>query len=242
MELLAELKVQINTKGILVRYKNLHTKTEKRNYFLQDGYIWELIEMIENSTDENQKIKYKHKLIEAISLLIKYDWDRSKNEITSSEVKKANNIIIFLVMLTGFFFIWYLLITNISSKDTFILMALFILFPLFIPFICFIINHFKNSFFKSLIFQLIIFIVSIVLYFSLNTLLLNDTTIPLLFSIGLFSCILLISLYNSLQIYSSTESYTYYEVAEAIIKSLTDSSSEKNIQSIIINIQSPKHE
>ncbi len=88
--LLSELKVRINTKGLMLRLNNLNSEQDKNDYFMQDGYIWELIKKIEISNGKSQKDMLKQKLVEAISLLIKYDWDRSKHEITSNQVTKFN--------------------------------------------------------------------------------------------------------------------------------------------------------
>lgn len=70
--LLTELKVRINPYG---RYKNS---------YLKDSHIWNCISNIENCIEKDKdadKVNVeKKKLINYLSLLLKYDWERSKKE------------------------------------------------------------------------------------------------------------------------------------------------------------------
>lgn len=70
---LEELKVRLNAYGIGLKDNN------DVKYYKIDAHIWRIIENIEknkNSLNENKKL-----LIEYLSLLLKHDWERSKNEI-----------------------------------------------------------------------------------------------------------------------------------------------------------------
>lgn len=50
------------------------------DYFLKDAYLWESIESLENPSIEERQEKIDNLIVE-ISLLLKYDWERSKNEV-----------------------------------------------------------------------------------------------------------------------------------------------------------------
>lgn len=72
---LSELKVRLNAYGM-----------KSNSDYEKDGHIWGIIRKMEN-TDYNQK-EYsgdfevdKKLLVEYLSLLLKYDWERSKNEV-----------------------------------------------------------------------------------------------------------------------------------------------------------------
>lgn len=67
-EVIVRLKSQINPYGY-----NLELKYNEE-YYLQDGHIWDLLE---KSDLENKK----EDLIYFLELLLKFDWERSKNEI-----------------------------------------------------------------------------------------------------------------------------------------------------------------
>lgn len=78
---LTELKTRVNPYGKLLN------DTKSEDYYLKDGHINLLIEQIENEitlNSEECKVnleKHKAKLVSYLSLLVKYDWDRSKREI-----------------------------------------------------------------------------------------------------------------------------------------------------------------
>ncbi|MEG2250852.1 MAG: hypothetical protein RSD09_04655 [Bacilli bacterium] len=101
-KILIDLKVRINTLGIKDR-ENIPDSTEdKERYFFKDSYIWYLIEKTEEEIDSNfpndKFLKlYKTQLVLSISLLLKYDWDRSKEEI---EAKSENKYELSLIVLT----------------------------------------------------------------------------------------------------------------------------------------------
>lgn len=67
-ELLTQLKMRINSRGF-----------EKDDY-LQDSHIWKSIVILENH--ENCSKKEINKLIHYLSALLKYDWERSKMEVS----------------------------------------------------------------------------------------------------------------------------------------------------------------
>lgn len=134
---ITKLKVRINPKGMFMRNSNEFNLDDKLDYFEHDAYLWETIELIENTPDYKMKKTLVSNLIELISILIKYDWDRAKSEISFSSVSKAK--------------IWYYLLLSIQIIGVFILNILclnttcwlfilsvncitYILYPLLLPY------------------------------------------------------------------------------------------------------------
>lgn len=135
---ITKLKVRINPKGMFMRYSNEFNLDDKLDYFEHDAYLWETIESIEIAPDLKMKKTLVSNLIELISILIKYDWDRAKSEISFSSVSKAK--------------IWYYLLLSIQIIGVFILNILclnttcwlfilsvncitYILYPLLLPYV-----------------------------------------------------------------------------------------------------------
>lgn len=80
---LTELKVRINAYG----------QNSEGNYpeddnldFTKDEHLWKIISKIENMKDENEFEHNKTILINCLSCLLKFDWERSKEEVRSSKV------------------------------------------------------------------------------------------------------------------------------------------------------------
>lgn len=72
------------------------------DYFLKDAYLWESIESLENPSIEERQEKIDNLIVE-ISLLLKYDWERSKNEVHT--VFTPNFLSLYLAILYALFFI-----------------------------------------------------------------------------------------------------------------------------------------
>lgn len=86
---LTRLKVRINSNG----------KIDKKSY-IEDGHIWQLIENLENSSfDISEYEKQKEYLIDTLSLLLKFDWERQKREVLGSHIKKMHIIFFTCVLL-----------------------------------------------------------------------------------------------------------------------------------------------
>lgn len=72
--LLTELKVRINAWG--------NSTNKECHSFFEDSHIWEIIDKLEEKRPKKDFLRLKQKqLIEYISVLLKYDWERSKKEI-----------------------------------------------------------------------------------------------------------------------------------------------------------------
>lgn len=67
IQIINELKTQLNPYG-----KNMEFK-KTVEYFKYDGHIWDLLELDEDKIDYDQLVYF-------IELLLKYDWERSKQE------------------------------------------------------------------------------------------------------------------------------------------------------------------
>ena len=79
--LLSELKLHINAYGMMQKKKGTDGSSEFN--YLKDDHIWQLITTLEKKNYDSFNAN-KNKLINYISLLLKYDWDRSKDEVKSS--------------------------------------------------------------------------------------------------------------------------------------------------------------
>lgn len=72
-EILVELKVNINPYG-----------KGKDTAYMEDGHIWAMIEKLEGIQETQDKDEFsrdKNKLIDYLSYLLKYDWERAKYEV-----------------------------------------------------------------------------------------------------------------------------------------------------------------
>ena len=121
---------QFNIGGILVRLKVRINAFGKLNVndCERDSHIWLVIRVLETTKSYDEFVIYKSKLIELLSLLLKYDWERAKREV------KGNILTFFEISLLCFsgcvyiilyFFIWKLNF-NISFISCFILIGMII--------------------------------------------------------------------------------------------------------------------
>ncbi|ANU69621.1 hypothetical protein A4V01_12105 [Erysipelotrichaceae bacterium I46] len=240
--LLSELKVRINTKGLMLRLNNLNSEQDKNDYFMQDGYIWELIKKIEISNGKSQKDMLKQKLVEAISLLIKYDWDRSKHEITSNQVTKFNRMTYLLLVLTVILVIGYIFSVKDIKFDLAFALLMIIGLPIIIPFIYLWLdneyhnyrdydnlnNHNKKKLYNveinrmsSLLSGLAIMVVIELVYFIFSNAF-EENTWHATLALIIMSAMVYLSHYVSVQAYSELSIYSYFKVAESIIKSIPE--------------------
>lgn len=96
-ELINRLKIHLNPygKNFPIQYKN------KENYYLKDGHIWDELE---------KKTINKNLLMSYIELLLKYDWDRTKEEINfkfENIVEKLINYIFIFISSSMFYIIFF---------------------------------------------------------------------------------------------------------------------------------------
>lgn len=102
---ISALKIRINTRGIKqmsIDTSEINDTFKKEEYFCHDTYIWKLINDYEQGKVTNENILcYKNTLINCISILLKYDWDKSKNEIrvSASEILNKTMYIILTLLL-----------------------------------------------------------------------------------------------------------------------------------------------
>lgn len=145
--LLTELKVRINTYGY---------KKESEKDFLKDAHIWNLIaEMEDLSEDEfgnasHQLKKYQNRINDYISLLLKADWERSKNEVNGNykRVWYIGATAFIIVSLTG-----VLIFPNINEAVTIshnnLIMAMILSDVLIVVLITPLINYICKRYKKS---------------------------------------------------------------------------------------------
>lgn len=88
---LAKLKVRINPYG-----------RGQKNDYIHDSHIWELIDKIEVNPCKGLR-ENKERLVFFLALLLKYDWDRAKEEVNGS----ISNVILFVTLAFGIFFLSY---------------------------------------------------------------------------------------------------------------------------------------
>lgn len=90
---LTALKVRINANGKVAIFN------EELSY-MEDSHIWELIKKLENtSLSVSEYEEQKDNLINTLSLLLKFDWERQKQEVSGSHIKKIHMIFYICVLL-----------------------------------------------------------------------------------------------------------------------------------------------
>lgn len=83
---LTRLKVRINANGKIALLNNDVS-------FFEDSHIWQLIDKLENSNLSNSNYKKEiNNLVNALSLLLKFDWERQKEEVRGSDMKRLHMI------------------------------------------------------------------------------------------------------------------------------------------------------
>ena len=109
---LTRLKMRINANGVKTIITEKEGNNKKRaGRYLNDAHIWKLIDELENPESIEKFEDNKKKLFLYLSALLKYDWERAKQEVKGSELDSLQ--IVFSVLSSGIF-LW-LLYTN--EKD-----------------------------------------------------------------------------------------------------------------------------
>ncbi|MHC5216682.1 hypothetical protein ACYSNR_08445 [Enterococcus sp. LJL128] len=129
---LNDIKLRINPFG--------HSKWKERisiRWARYDGYLWSVIEEIEGKlADPNFDLeKYKRDLVYCISLLLKLDWERSKNEIKGNSNKWITYGVVLITWMITFIFLGdsiKSILTSTIDKNIPSIMAVAVLF--FVPF------------------------------------------------------------------------------------------------------------
>lgn len=84
---MVKIKVRINAFGM-----NKMKKT-----YLYDAHIWELMDEIEHSNMSDKDIEKKQaQMVEYLSLLLKYDWERTKKEVKGHVVSAVSWLLVIL--------------------------------------------------------------------------------------------------------------------------------------------------
>lgn len=91
---ITKLKSQINPYG-----KNMDIKNSKP-YYMKDGHIWDILDKHEIDYD---------RLSLYIELLLKYDWERSKSEVSFNPIKVINRVLNFLLFFSSLYCIYHII-------------------------------------------------------------------------------------------------------------------------------------
>lgn len=105
---LTKLEMNINPYGRTVHADYMH-----------DGNIWTAIENVQNSDGEEEFVKNKRLLLNYISLMLKMDWERSKEEIKG--INKMGISIILSIIMYVYLFFYYFVIWGLKNVDGYIL-------------------------------------------------------------------------------------------------------------------------
>lgn len=88
---LTKLKVRINANG-----------NGKRHSYYEDSHIWKMIEKLTDSEDEEKFEREKELLVNYLSAMLKYDWERQKREVLGSATSKIK-IFLSIVIIAAIF-------------------------------------------------------------------------------------------------------------------------------------------
>lgn len=118
INILTELKVRINAFGNEISFK-----------YSDDAHIWELIKELEAGKCYGENLNRKQKqLIEYLSLLLKFDWERSKKEVRENIYEIASRMIF---ICSGIYFAVSIIICNknnsISNFDLLSMVGMFVI-------------------------------------------------------------------------------------------------------------------
>lgn len=100
-----------NVRMVLVKLKsriNAYGYRQEENY-LSDGHIWRQILLLDKSKEleDIEFAREKERLIIYLSLLLKYDWERTKNEVVIDRHVVAERVALFLFAILFFFVSFY---------------------------------------------------------------------------------------------------------------------------------------
>lgn len=98
-----KLKSEINPYG-----KNMSNKNIKP-YYMKEGHIWDLL-------DGGEEVDFD-RLAFYIELLLKFDWERSKREVSFNPIKVINRVLNFLLFFSSLYCI-YLVSINFLCNET----------------------------------------------------------------------------------------------------------------------------
>lgn len=79
---LTKLQMRINPYGKKMIYTNDTTSNNSKEFFLNDGHIHSVMQKIEKTKEKQEFEQEKQKLIDYLSCLVKFDWERAKTEST----------------------------------------------------------------------------------------------------------------------------------------------------------------
>ena len=96
-----KLKSEINPYG-----KNMEFKDTKP-YYMKEGHIWDLL-------DSGEEVDFD-RLASYIELLLKFDWERSKNEVRFQPTKMINQVLNLLLFFSAIYCLYIVSVNYISD-------------------------------------------------------------------------------------------------------------------------------
>lgn len=147
-EVLVDLKTRLNAYG----------KDRKTDY-LWDGHIWDVIRSIEEASEVN--VKEVDRLIDYVSLLLKYDWERVKQEAGVDSKFLLSNI---TFIISNLLFVYFCFKVFPDSSFAGIFLCVFLLSLVY--FIPFLIKHILNVFFdhSDTLYSALMFFIILIFY------------------------------------------------------------------------------
>ena len=151
--ILTNIKTYINTYGYNKTIKcfpdscNCNTKNRiETDYFMTDGHIWRIIKKLELEEDTPNKNFYINQLKLYLCKLVKYDWDRSKQEVIGNRQSLYSWLLfafseIFLIINLFYFEIFIKAMPTAGTKA-----QCDILFHVFIYALLFFVPYFISNF------------------------------------------------------------------------------------------------
>lgn len=100
-----KLKSEINPYG-----KNMSRKKTK-SYYMKEGHIWDLL-------DSGEEVDFD-RLAFYIELLLKFDWERSKNEVRFQPTKMINQVLNLLLFFSAIYCLYIVFVNYISDLTNF---------------------------------------------------------------------------------------------------------------------------
>ena len=143
----SRLKSQINPYGSDMNVKYIN------DYYLKDGHIWDFLSDFDYSEEKSQKLS------QYLELLLKYDWERSKNEVGIGRDSLWNLLRWGLIFLNTIMFFWA---NNVNNKLNIYLSFFSTIFLILQPFLIKLLSKLNFDLLKEEITFVIVFVIAFV--------------------------------------------------------------------------------
>lgn len=188
---LTKLQMRINPYGKKMIDTNDTASNNSKEFFLNDGHIHSVMQKIEKTKEKQKFEQEKQKLIDFLSCLVKFDWERAKTESTINGFFLSAIVI---EAISTFLLFFYANQNNLRIDDAIVYLVLWFASPVLIHLMLKdcrstekIIRNAKNIFIFILCVLIIVAISMVIKY--------NDLMIPMLLMI-LAYMVLIVSISN----------------------------------------------